>query len=262
VRTIPYLQSWLQRYGPDGLEIVGIEAPEFDFEKVKSNVETADTKLGVTWPVALDNNLGVWNAFQTQYWPTKDIADRQGNLRYQDIGEGQYAQTEDVIRQLLGVPANSPRAAAPNTSGNASGTGDITDESYLGTDEGLEGARSGTYTYPNPTNVGDDLVRLGGTWNGYSQEITAGSTAEIVLNYHASQVNLVLAPPGPPNGGAASGSAQLKVELDGAPVPTADRGQDIKLAPDGSTYVDVTTDDMYRLILSPGLEAFDFTFGG
>jgi thiol-disulfide isomerase/thioredoxin len=278
VRTIPYLRSWYNRYSADGLVIVGVESPEFDFEKIRSNVEAADKKLGVVWPVALDNNMAVWNAFDTEYWPTKDIVDRQGRLRYQDIGEGEYTQTENVIRQLLGVAPTSPRAAPPSEVDSATGAGNITAESYLGTDEGQEGARSGTSTYPaNPRPV-PEQVELGGTWTGNTQEITGAAGAQIVLDYHAREVNLVLAPPGPPNGSSPppGATADLKITLDGQPLPAADRTVDTKVAADGSTYVQVTSDDMYRLVLTPaierhvltltvltpGLEAFDFTFGG
>jgi len=277
VRTIPYLRAWYDRYSSDGLVIIGIESPEFDFEKVRSNVVAADRKLGVIWPVALDNNMGVWNAFDTEYWPTKDIVDRQGRLRYQDIGEGEYTQTENVIRELLGVAPTSPRAASPSVTGSASGDGDITAESYLGTDEGQEGVRPGTSTYPANPHPAAEQVGLGGTWTGNSQEITGTAGAQIVLDYHAREVNLVLAPPGPPNGGnpPPGAMADLEVSLDGHPLPAADRTVDTKVAVDGSTYVQVTSDDMYRLVLSaaierhvltltvltPGLEAFDFTFG-
>jgi len=278
VRTIPYLRVWYDRYSADGLVIIGVESPEFDFEKVRSNVAAADKRLGVVWPVALDNNMAVWNAFGTQYWPTKDIVDRQGRLRYQDIGEGAYAQTEDVIRQLLGVPAGSPRAASPSVTGSASGSGNITAESYLGTDEGQEAVRSGTFTSPpNPTPE-PEQVELGGTWTGNTQEITGAVGAQIVLDYHAREVNLVLAPPGPANGSspAPGAEADLRVSLDGHPVPIGDRTADTKVAADGSTSVHVTSDDLYRLVLTPaierhvltltvltpGLEAFDFTFGG
>ena len=286
VRTIPYLAAWNQRYGSDGLVIIGIESPEFDFEKVKSNVVAADARLGVTWPVALDNDMAVWNAFNTEYWPTKDITDRQGRLRYQDFGEGQYTQTEDVIRTLLGVPAGSPRATAPSAavaSANASGDGDITGETYLGTAMGNEGAQSGEETYPSPGQPADDTARLGGAWTGESEEVTADTVgSEIVLNYHARQVNLTLAPPGPPNGapsntppGAPGTPALLRIELDGQPLPLADRTSQTMVAADGSTYIDVSADDSYRLVLgsaiqrhtltlialTPGIEAFDFTFG-
>jgi thiol-disulfide isomerase/thioredoxin len=278
VRTIPYLRAWYNRYAADGLVIIGVESPEFDFEKVRSNVVAADKKLGVVWPVALDNNMAVWNAFSTQYWPTKDIVDRQGRLRYQDIGEGEYTQTENVIRQLLGVAPTSPRAGSPSVTGSASGSGNITAESYLGTDEGQENVRAGTNTYPANPRPQPEEVELAGTWTANTQEVTGAVGAQIVLDYHAREVNLVLAPPGPANGTsvAAGAAANLEVSLDGHPVPNADRTPDTRVAPDGSTYVHVSADDLYRLaltpgierhvltltVLTPGLEAFDFTFGG
>src|SRR5579872_4905057 len=137
VRTLPYVKSWYERSQRDGLVVVGIHSPEFDFEKVPSNVAAAVERLGVTWPVALDSNMAIWDAFNNQYWPAKYLADRRGEIRYTHFGEGEYDKTEDAIRSLLGVPASAPRAAPPGASQDVrvqAANAAITDETYLGTE--------------------------------------------------------------------------------------------------------------------------------
>ena len=111
VRTFPSLRAWFDRYTRDGLVVIGIHSPEFDFEKVTKNVEAAVKRDAVTWPVALDNDMTIWKRFDNQYWPADYIADRRGRIRYTHFGEGDYTNTENVLRTLLGVRASSPRAA-------------------------------------------------------------------------------------------------------------------------------------------------------
>src|SRR4029077_19219991 len=110
VRTFPYARAFYDRYRADGLVVIGVHSPECDFEKVHTNVEAAVKRLDVTWPVALDDDMTIWNAFKNQYWPADYVADRTGHLRYTHFGEGDYSNTENVLRTLLGVPASSPRA--------------------------------------------------------------------------------------------------------------------------------------------------------
>ena len=121
VRTFPYVRAWYDRYRADGLVVVGVHSPEFDFEKVHGNVEDAVKRLNVTWPVALDDDLTIWNAFDNQYWPADYVADRTGELRYSHFGEGDYTNTENVLRTLLGVAPSSPRATAGDEAGDRVG---------------------------------------------------------------------------------------------------------------------------------------------
>jgi len=107
IRTIPHLQALYARYHAQGLEIVGIHSPEFDFEKDHGNIAAAVTKLGVTWPVAFDDNMAVWHAFGNQYWPAEYLADPDGKIRSVHFGEGDYSQKEDEVRALLGVDASA-----------------------------------------------------------------------------------------------------------------------------------------------------------
>ena len=270
VRTLPYVRSWYDRYKADGLVVIGVHSPEFDFEKNHANVTRAVADLGVDWPVALDDDMATWRAFHNNYWPADFIADGQGNIRHQHIGEGDYRQTEDVLRALLGIGPGAPRAAAPTAPapGGPQPTADITPETYLGVEKG-NAARQGPAVYPEPTAVGVDSARLAGAWTGtaeYAQADGAGSA--IVLHYQAREVNVVLAPP-------TVGPVKLLVELDGKPLPDGYRTPQTMVDDQHRTFVTVANADLYRLVLAPGFEghtlrltaqspgllAFAFTFG-
>jgi thiol-disulfide isomerase/thioredoxin len=268
VRTFPYVRAWYDRYRADGLVIIGVHSPEFDFEKVHSNVQTAVKKLDVTWPVALDDNMTIWNAFKNQYWPADYVADRTGHIRYTHFGEGDYDDTENVLRTLLGVAANSPRADKGVKAETASGQ-PTNPETYLDVEHQQIGASAGVHAYPANANPVAPAVALEGSWNGENEKITSASVgAAIALGVHAQSVNLVLAP-------ANGKPTDAVVTLDGRPIPVNERGSDIKLDATGRTVVTVTSPDMYRLVAAPGvedhqlrvvaeapgLEAYDFTFG-
>lgn len=279
VRTIPYLRSWYERYARDGLVIVGVHTPEFEFEKVRSNVEDATRRLGVTWPVAIDNGHRVWDAFNNQYWPAKYVADRQGRVRFVHFGEGAYDQTEDVLRALLGVESGAPRAelgvrspAAQPDAGSATRE-TITAETYLGVLRGRTGARRGASTYPEPGPLRLGESRLVGEWTADEQSVTAGAAGSaVVLQYRAREVNLVFTPPA---GTGAASPADVVVEVDGQPLAPGYRTADTVVEASGATVVRVDHSDLFRLVLgpsveehtlrltfrTPGLAAFAFTFG-
>ena len=273
VRTIPHLAAFYDRYGPDGLVVIGIHSPEFQFEQDRTNVTQAVQRLKVPYPVALDPSMAIWNAFGAQYWPESWVADRTGHLRYMDIGEGNYTQTEDVVRALLGVPAHSPRASAvgagalglpPTTKQN------ITNETYLGLEKGVETAQPGTTSYPDvaPT-LPNGAAALVGSWTVTQQQVQAAAPgASIVLGYQARSANLVLAT-------GTGAPIQVEVQLDGRPLPPADRTSETHVDGQGNTFVAVGAPDLYQLVLSPGIEghtlrltaeqpglqAYAFTFG-
>jgi thiol-disulfide isomerase/thioredoxin len=254
VRTLPHLRALYDRYGKDGLVVIGVHSPEFDFEKDHGNVSDAVEKLHVDYPVALDDDMTIWNAFGTQYWPQQFVADRQGRIRYGRIGEGGDTETENVLRKLLGVSASAPRAGEPAGGGDTQSTSQpISPETYLGQERGTGAAH------------------LGGSWTSSAQYVQAGAAgASIDLDYTAREVNLVLAP-----GARGAPPIDVTVELDGAPLPEAYRTVDTKVAADGSTFVRVAASDLYRLALGPAVEdhtisltagaanlrAFAFTFG-
>lgn len=272
VRTLPYLRSWHDRYRGDGLVVIGVHSPEFDFEKDHRNVEEATSHLQVTWPVALDDDMAIWDSFANRYWPAKWITDRQGRIRYFHPGEGNYAETENVIRTLLGVDTSSPRAHDPKEPERAPDevVRNITQETYLGTERGSV-AETGQHAY-SPGELRIHQPGLTGTWQGEPQRIRSVSPdASLSLRYLAREINLVMATGLP--GGA---PVNVTVELDGKPVPEAFRTPHTKVDEQGTTYVRVQASDLYRLALgprveqhtlrltprTPGLEAFAFTFGG
>jgi thiol-disulfide isomerase/thioredoxin len=250
VRTLPYLRAWHQRYAQDGLVIVGVHSPEFDFEKIHSNISSAVKKLHVSYPVVFDDDMKIWNAFHNQYWPAKYIADKEGRLRYVHFGEGDYDDTENVIRLLLGVSKDMPRAADPNEPA-PNLTAANTPETYLGSERG-----------------GSDAVTLTGRWKEAGQYIESTDAHEVLkLRYHAGEVNLVL-------DRTRKRPTYAVVELDGKPVPKDNRGASI-VERDGQTMIDVDDADLYRLIANgpsgehtlsvhpggSGVQAFAFTFG-
>jgi thiol-disulfide isomerase/thioredoxin len=273
VRTIPYLRAWYDRYHQDGLVIVGIHSPEFDFEKSHTNVAAAVQRLHIDYPVALDDDMAVWQSFGAQYWPEQWIADGQGHLRYQTIGEGDERATEDVIRRLLGLPASAPRAAAVDegTAGRppiaAQG---VTPETYLGLERGTAGAKPGTATYPPVKDLQVGEVSLVGPWRADREDVQAAAAgAGIEFRYRAREVNLVMA-----NGRPGVQPVEVTIQLDGEPLPASERTSQTMVAADGHTFVSVSSSDLYRLVLgsgiethtlrltvqSPGVQAFAFTF--
>jgi thiol-disulfide isomerase/thioredoxin len=251
VRTLPHLEAWYARYASDGLVIVGVHSPEFDFEKDPANVQHAVASLGVQYPVALDPDMDVWDAFANQYWPAKYIVDRDGRLRYVHYGEGAYDETEDVLRSLLGVDSSSPRASAAGPD-DAVGTADETPETYLGSLRGTtaspEGLRPGTNSYSVPSDVPQDAFALDGSWTVTDESVTAAAPgAAIVLHYRASEVNLVL-----------GGTGSVRVSVDGGPAMTVDvDAHDLfNLLRDGPSG-----DHVVRIEVDPGIAAYAFTFG-
>ena len=268
VRTLPYIRAWYDRYRANGLVIIGVHSPEFDFEKVHTNVEAAVKRLDVTWPVALDDDMTIWNAFKNNAWPADYIADRDGQLRYTHIGEGDYDNTENVLRTLLAIPSSAPRADKGVRAETASGQA-VNPETYLDVSHGEIGAVNGLHVYAPANTLTAPAVALSGPWTGSDEKVTsAAGGATIGIGVHAQSVNLVLAT-------ATGVPMEAIVTLDSRPVPVADRGADIRVDATGQTVVNVTAPNMYRLVLAPGvedhqlnvvakqagLEAYDFTFG-
>jgi thiol-disulfide isomerase/thioredoxin len=290
-RTIPYLRSWYDRYKSDGLVIVGVHSPEFDFEKVHKNVEGAVTHYGVTWPVALDDDMTIWKAFNNESWPADYLADKTGHIRYTHIGEGDYSVAEDAIRELLAIPASAPRAAAIGHSDTlAQGTSNP--ETYLGliyqgAGPPLIQLQPGSHDYqasavssvaaPRLDAASDSLVldpgkveaELVGKWNAGDEAVTSeAAAATILLGVHAQEVNLVMATKD-------HKPTTVVVEIDGHPIPANERGASVHEDANGRTVVTVQASDLYSIVrtaavethelsvtaTAPGLEAYDFTFG-
>ena len=248
LRTIPHLKAWYAAYHKDGLDIVGVHTPEFAFEHVPSNVESAVQRLGVTWPVALDNDYATWNAWSNQYWPSDYLVDQRGEVRAYSFGETDYAKTEDDIRQLLGVTGRMTHVA------NLTPTELQTPETYLGPQRLDRSRYVGTRLVLNRRahyrlagSVPANYISYGGTWTLSGQTATPGRGAFLALHYLAKDVYIVL-----------SGHGRLAVTRDGKPLPPIEvDGAKLYTVLSGSAR----TDGVLRFSVPPGVRAYSFTFG-
>jgi cytochrome c biogenesis protein CcdA/thiol-disulfide isomerase/thioredoxin len=207
IRTLPYVESWYQKYAAQGLVIVGVHTPEFAFEHDSGNVAAAISRFGITYPVAQDNEYATWNAYTNEYWPADYLIDSTGHLRNAHYGEGDYVQTEDSIRALLaaaGTPTGAlPAAAAATSAPTPPITDTQTPETYVGTARqgqfsSPEAPRSGSQSYTLPGSLAKDSFAVRGTWDfqdEYAQATAAGDQLE--LSFYARDVYLVLAADSP-----------------------------------------------------------------
>ena len=254
LRTLPHLTAWDDAYRDDGLVIVGVHTPEFAFEREPDNVRRAVRDHGIDYPVALDPDFGTWEAWQNRYWPAKYFVDRRGHIRYAHFGEGDYEESERVIRQLLAEGKDGPLVSGAIE--DATPTGPQTPESYLGygridrfVGSSIQPDREAAYTIPQFVPLHG--LAYGGRWRVEEERIVAGEDARLRLHFKGGDVFLVL--------GTAGEQETAEVTLDGERVGT----------------VAVTQDDLYTLAripgendehvlnlrLSPGTEAYAFTFG-
>ena len=274
IRTLPYLTAWDEKYSDEGLVIVGIHTPEFEFEKEYDNVVFATKKFGIKYPVVQDNDKETWNEFQNRYWPRKYIADHEGYIRFDHIGEGAYAETEKVIQLLLEERSNAYGKtiekkelvnldefshATFRTPELYFGFNFAEGRNQLGNEEGF--SKNKIVDYQLPEKFREHYFYMDGTWknNNDGMELISNS-GKIVLNFNAKQVNIV-----------ASESAMLEIEYDGGKIPNEAKGLDV--SEDG--VVNVSEPRLYNLIeleqegpheiiihvKNPGFEIFTFTFG-
>ena len=277
-RTQPYVRYWAEKYKDQGLVVIGVHTPEFAFEKDVDNIRPALKTFRVEYPVAVDSNYAVWDAFGNRFWPAVYVADAKGNIRYHHFGEGEYERTEAVIQQLLrdagySGKGNDAVKIDPRGSEVAADWENLrSGENYLGRDkaEGFSspgGALVGkSRKYAAPRSLRLNQWALSGDWT-----VSAGAAAldkangRVVYRFHARDVHLVM-------GSSARGSAvRFRVLLDGRPPGNA-HGTDI----DEQGYGTVTEQRLYQLIrqpkpitdrtfeiefLGPGVEAYAFTFG-
>ena len=262
IRTLPYLKDWQSKYASRGLVILGAHSPEFEFEKDFDNVLQAVQDLGVTWPVAMDNDFETWRAYQNRFWPHKYLADAQGRLRYDHIGEGAYLETEEEIRKLLteagfdvsDIPLGLQE---PLTAGEASAFGPRTREIYAGYQWELggylgnpaPGLTGGPVNFEDPGDRQNGQFYLDGSWLVGSQFISlAEPVAEygphIAIRYQARSVNVVLNPQG-------AAPTRVLVTVDEAPVLQLLAGDDIVYDEEGQSYLEVQEARMYSVIRGP-----------
>jgi thiol-disulfide isomerase/thioredoxin len=275
IRTLPFITAWDEKYSDQGLLIVGIHSPEFEFEKDINNVETAVAKYGINYPVVLDNEKETWDAFENRYWPRKYIADHEGFIRYDHIGEGAYDETEKIIQELLKERADSMEM-------DISVTGDLveinefehsrlrTPELYfgynfasgrnqLGSSEGFVPNQNVEYSVPEQFVLHN--FYLEGTWTNLEGSMKLVSdSGRIFLPFIAKEVNIVT-----------EGEADLEIFLDSEIISAEIAGDDVGTMGRLHThhpglYKIVTTDESNQhfleiLVKDPGFEIFTFTFG-
>jgi cytochrome c biogenesis protein CcdA/thiol-disulfide isomerase/thioredoxin len=251
LRTLPYLEAWDARYRAKGLVILGVHTPEFAFEHDRGNVSAAVKRLGVRYPVALDNSYGTWKAYSNNYWPADYLVDQAGRVRDVHFGEGDYAKTERNIRLLLAA-GKAGRLPKPGHDADITPRELRTPESYLGY------LRIGNYAgsplrtdrvaaYHFPASLTQDSYAYAGMWKVEGERIVAGENARLRLHFQARTVHLVL-----------TGRGSVTVNLNGKPQRIVRIGGD-------RLYTLVTQkrakDGLLDLRFTPGLSAYAFTFG-
>jgi thiol-disulfide isomerase/thioredoxin len=278
LRPLPYVKSWAAKYKDAGLIVIGAHTPEFSFEHEPANVETAVRDLNVTFPVAVDSNYRIWQAFNNQYWPAQYLIDGKGRIRYHHFGEGDYGEIERVIQELLkengatGLDDSTVSVSAVGVEAAADFANEASPETYVGYRQAERFASPGRVaqgspkTYSPPANPSLNQWGLSGSWNvGSESAVLQAPPGKIVFRFHSRDLHMVLAP-------AKDGRpVRFKVTLDGA-APSDNYGVDS--APDGTGVV--REPRLYQLIrqkgaiedrtfeiefLDPGVQGSVFTFG-
>ena len=275
IRTLPYITAWDDKYAEQGLLVIGIHSPEFEFEKDPKNVEMAISKHGINYPVVMDNDMQTWKAFENNYWPRKYIADHEGYIRYDHIGEGDYQKTEKIIQQLL-----EERAASTGIEMKANESLVDIDEfehsmfrtpelyfgykfaqnrNQLGSEEGFQPGK--IITYSEPEKIDLHKFYMTGDWKNYDDSMEMISeTGSIKMLYNAKEVNIVT-----------ENGAKLQIFLDGNALTAEYSGTDIT----EGNILQVTEAGLYNIINSKsssshvmeikvkgeGFQIFTFTFG-
>jgi thiol-disulfide isomerase/thioredoxin len=281
IRTLPYVQTWYDRYRDKGLTVIGVHTPEFTFAQYESNVERAVRDFGLTYPIVIDSNYEIWKLFACRCWPTKYLIDKEGYLRFAQFGEGAYDEFESGIQELLReidphieLPAIMNALRAEDRPGARCYR--PTPELYLGHRRGKIGNPSGfkadevaDYSWSGEPEEG--AFYASGRWASTAEYMESAGEGEhrIILKYSARGVNLVMASP-------RSASCDVILRQDGAPLTPRQATTDTRFrAADGKeeSYLPVTAPRMYavvdnpdfgthtlELICPPGLAAFAFTF--
>jgi thiol-disulfide isomerase/thioredoxin len=278
LRQLPYVRAWAEKYKEQGLTVIGVHTPEFEFEKNIDNVRRASTEMRIDYPIAVDNDYAVWRAFGNHYWPALYFIDMQGRIRHHQFGEGGYEQSERVIQQLLSE-CGTDRVGQEMVEVNARGFEAAADwdslkspENYLGYERTENFASPGSavlnkrHLYTAPAQLNRNQWALSGDWTIGRQAIVLNkSGGRIACRFHARDLHLVM---GPAERGT---SVRFRVLVDGQPAVAA-RGLDVDVRGEGTA----TEQRLYQLVRQPkpisdrhfeiefldsGVEAFAFTFG-
>jgi thiol-disulfide isomerase/thioredoxin len=271
LRQEPYVRAWSQSYRDDGLIVIGAHTPEFSFEHKLAHVRQATRERGIDYPVALDNDYAIWQAFDNHYWPALYFVDKDGVIRDQHFGEGRYEQSERVIQELLGVGRESVSVEGLGVEAEADWDELETPETYLGYGRGNHFVSPGgaavdeRRAYKAPERLRSNSWALAGEWTVSREKVVlAEAGGSIAYRFHARDAHLVLS-------SGAPDPIPFRVLLDGE-APSASHGVDVDehgngALVDGRMYQLVRQRDEVRertleiTFLALGAEAYSFTFG-
>jgi len=271
LRTEPYIRAWAQAYRDDGLVVLGVHTPEFNFERDLELIRQAVKERGIEYPVAVDSDYAVWTAFDNHYWPALYFADSAGVIRDQHFGEGRYEQSERLIQRLLGIERDLVTPAAVGVEAQADWDQLQTPETYLGYGRGEHfvsprGVAFGErHAYEIPDHLRFNYWALGGEWTvGREYALVNEVGGSIAFRFHARDTHLVLS-------AGARDPIPFRVLVDGQ-APGSSHGVDIDedgqgVLREGRLYQLFREHDEVRertlqiTFLEPGAEAYVFTFG-
>jgi thiol-disulfide isomerase/thioredoxin len=288
IRPMPYIHDWNQKYSDNGLVVVGVHSPEFQFEKNFTNVKDAVQQFGIKYPVVLDSDHGTWNAYQNNYWPRYYLIDSQGYIRYDHIGEGDYDQIEKSIQSLLAERAAlmGENEISFNTKPNTvikpgslyyvdlrqNTTPEIyigynTARAPLGNPEGFKPEQTVSYSIPSTTNFDPHIVYLQGKWKNNPDNMELQSdTGRIVLTYYGKSVNIIA-------GGKGGGVVSNDEEGGAGAALTSNNSLGVDLSSNGSFRIDgqrlynlaihnnYTAHSIVIDVKGKGFQFYTFTFG-
>jgi methionine-S-sulfoxide reductase len=278
LRTMPYVNAWYRHYKDSGLVVLGVHSPEFAFEKDTGNVQAAVNKFSIQYPVALDSNLAIWKAFNNRFWPAHYFVDAKGQIRGHHFGEGKYARSERIIRQLLveagakNLPDPLDDAAGQGVAAPADPTNVASPETYLGYARAENFVSPGSFsrnaakTYAIPDKLTLNQWALAGSWKVADEHARLQSApGRVAFRFKARDLHLVLGP------AQAGKPVRFRITIDGA-APARDAGMDV----DANGIGVVREHRLYNLVrakgvvterefviefLDAGVDAYSFTFG-
>ena len=276
IRTLPFLKDWQEKYADQGLVIVGVHSPEFEFEKIKQNVVDAVAEFGLEYRVAQDNAMETWRAFKNRFWPAKYLIDKDGYIRYTHFGEGAYDETEEKIRELLaesgvtlvdfGFDSPPEREYDPKAKGGGRLTG-LTRELYAGWERNYSALMSGgafppyvrhqeyynqkdvPIEYVDPGIHENHFIYLHGEWRNAAESLVHTRTTQnyedyIAILFYATSVNAVM-------GTGVTDVYEVRVTLNDEPLQQGQAGADVMWDDEGNSFVVVDGPRMYRIVEVP-----------
>jgi len=297
IRTLPYVQAWHERYAEKGLTVIGVHTPEFTFAQYESNLERGAREFGLTYPIVIDSNYELWQAFANRAWPAKYLIDKEGYVRFAHLGEGAYGETEAAIQELLREinpavalpaimeplrPEDEPGAVCYQPSpelylGHRRGR--------IGNEGGFQEDRTGDYAFTGQPE--DNVFYATGRWASTAEYLESAAASplkptsglseppdenKITLKYSAAAVNLVMA-------SRQASSCEVLIRQDGKPLSSSQATPDVEFRNEhgaSESLLVVSKPRMYRLVdnrdfgdhvlelstKAPGLALYAFTFTG